>query len=405
MNGFRWECRTKVRFGQGCVKEYLAQFVKEFAMPGRNVMIGYGGGSIKRNGAYDDVVSVLESLGYSREGNAAEGNLIVEFPGIMSNPTLSRMKEGAELASMMDVGLIIGIGGGSVMDCCKAIAVQAAYDGDAWEDFWMQGKPMTHALIPCGVVVTMPATGSEVNGCAVLTNEETRIKCDRDYPEMNPLFALMDPAYTLTMPLRQLRAGTFDILSHIMETYFSFPLEENPADDIAEGLMKGLVRDFRAALADPEDLQARSNIMWTASLAENRIIKTGKTLDFQAHNMEHQLSAYTDCNHGEGLAVLHPAYYRHIYKDGLPKFVRFSERVWGLCRDDYESDEALALAGIDALQAFIKEADLPATLRDIGFGADEEKLLPEIAGSCFISQGAFRQLSSEEILEIYRECW
>ena len=291
------------------------------------------------------------------------------------------------------------------MDCCKAVAVQADYGGDAWEDFWMLGKPITHNVIPCGVVVTMPATGSEVNGCAVLTNEETHIKCDRDYPEMNPLFALMDPAYTLTMPLRQLKAGTFDILSHIMETYFSFPAGDNPADDVSEGLMRGLIRDFRAALADPHDLQARSNIMWTASLAENRIIKTGKTKDFQAHNMEHQLSAYTDCNHGEGLAVLHPVYYRHIYKDGLPKFVSFAERVWGLSRDDHDSDEALALAGIDALEAFIKEAGLPSTLREIGFGADEEKLLPEIAESCFISQGAFRQLTAEEILEIYRECW
>ena len=315
------------------------------------------------------------------------------------------MKEGAELASLMDVGLIIGIGGGSVMDCCKAIAVQARYDGDAWEDFWMQGKAMTHELLPCGVVVTMPATGSEVNGCAVLTNEETRIKCDRDYPEMNPRFALMDPAYTLSMPLRQLRAGTFDILSHIMETYFSYPLEDNPADDVAEGLMKGLIRDFRAAVADPGDIHVRSNIMWTASLAENRIIKTGKSLDFQAHNMEHQLSAYTDCNHGEGLAVLHPAYYRHIYKDGLPKFVNFAERVFGLDRDSFESDEALALAGIDALQAFIREMGLPTTLRDIGFGAEEKKLLPEIAESCFISQGAFRQLTADEILEIYGECW
>lgn len=405
MDSFNWECKTKVRFGTGCVKEHLAQFVREYAQPGRNVMIGYGGGSVKRNGAYDDVVSVLESLGYSREGSAAEGNLIIEFSGIMSNPTLAKMKEGAEMASGMNAGLIIAIGGGSVMDCCKAVAVQADYDGDAWEDFWMLGKPITHNIIPCGVVVTMPATGSEVNGCAVLTNEETHIKCDRDYPEMNPLFALMDPAYTLTMPLRQLKAGTFDILSHIMETYFSFPAGDNPADDVSEGLMRGLIRDFRAALADPQDLQARSNIMWTASLAENRIIKTGKTKDFQAHNMEHQLSAYTDCNHGEGLAVLHPVYYRHIYKDGLPKFVSFAERVWGLSRDDHDSDEALALAGIDALEAFIKEAGLPSTLREIGFGADEEKLLPEIAESCFISQGAFRQLTAEEILEIYRECW
>ena len=405
MNDFSWECRTKVKFGKGCVKEHLADFVKEFALPGRNIMIGYGGGSVKRNGAYDDVISGLESLGYSRNGKATEGNLIVEFPGIMSNPTLRRMREGAELAAQMNVGLVIGIGGGSVMDCCKAISVQAGYDGDAWEDFWMQGKPMTHDVIPCGVVVTMPATGSEVNGCAVLTNEDTHIKTDRDYPEMNPVFALMDPSYTLTMPLRQLRAGTFDILSHIMETYFSYPVEDNPADDVSEGLMRGLIRDFRTAVEDPDDYQARSNIMWTASLAENRIIKTGKTKDFQAHNMEHQLSAYTDCNHGEGLAVLHPAYYRHIYKDGLGKFVRFAERVWGLSRENYESDEAIALAGIEELASLIKEMGLPSTLRELGFGNEERAMLPEIAESCFISQGAFRPLTKEEILEIYEECW
>ena len=405
MNSFNWECKTKVRFGQGCVKEHLETLVKEFAAPGKNIMIGYGGGSVKKNGSYDDVISVLESMGYGREGNAAEGDLIVEFSGIMSNPTLRRMKEGAELAAQMDVGLIIAIGGGSVMDCCKAISAQALYEGDAWEDFWMQGKPMTHEIIPCGVVVTMPATGSEVNGCAVLTNEDSKIKTDRDYPEMNPAFALMDPAYTLTMPLRQLKAGTFDILSHIMETYFSWPAEDNPADDVSEGLMRGLIRDFRAAVDDPSDIRARSNIMWTASLAENRIIKTGKSKDFQAHNMEHQLSAYTNCNHGEGLAVLHPVYYRHIYKDGLPKFMRFAERVWGLNRADFESDEAFALAGVDALAAFIKEMELPSTLRELGFGSEEEALLPEIAESCFISGGALRPMTKEEILEIYNECF
>ena len=405
MNDFSWECRTKVRFGKDCVKEYLSGLVKEFAVPGRNIMLGYGSGSVKRNGAYDDVINGLESLGFSRDGNAVEGNLIVEFPGIMSNPTLRIMREGAELASQMDVGLIIGIGGGSVMDCCKAISVQAGYGGDAWEDFWIQGKPMTHDVIPCGVVVTMPATGSEVNGCAVLTNEDTHIKTDRDYPEMNPVFALMDPSYTLTMPLRQLKAGTFDILSHIMETYFSYPAEDNPADDVSEGLMRGLIRDFRAAVKDPADYKARSNIMWTASLAENRIIKTGKTKDFQAHNMEHQLSAYTDCNHGEGLAVLHPAYYRHICKDGLGKFVRFAERVWSLDRDNYDSDEDFALAGIEELSSFIKEMGLPTTLRELGFGKEEYNMLLEIAESCFISQGAFRPLTTEEILEIYKECW
>ena len=397
MERFTWECRTKVRSGKGCVREYLEGFVREFAAPDTNIMVGYGGGSVKKNGAYDDVMDVLKGMGY-------EGR-IYEFSGIMSNPTLAKMLEGADFARKNNIGLIIAVGGGSVMDCCKAISVQAKYDGDAWEDFWMQGKPMTHEVLPLGVVVTMPATGSEVNGCAVLTNEETHIKTDRDYAEMNPVFALLDPAYTLTMPVRQMRAGTFDILSHIMETYFSWPVEGNPADDISEGLMRGLIRDFRAALADPQDYQARSNIMWTASLAENRIIKTGKSKDFEAHNMEHQLSAYTNCNHGEGLAVLHPVYYRHIYKDGLGKFVSFAENVWGLRREDFGSDEELALAGIDALAELIREAGLPTTLRELGFGEAEKAMLPEIAKSCFVSGGAFRQLTREEILEIYNECW
>ncbi|MBQ6315067.1 MAG: iron-containing alcohol dehydrogenase [Mogibacterium sp.] len=397
MERFTWECRTKVRSGKGCVREYLEGFVREFAAPDTNIMVGYGGGSVKKNGAYDDVMDVLKGMGYDGR--------ICEFSGIMSNPTLAKMLEGADFARKNNIGLIIAVGGGSVMDCCKAISVQAKYDGDAWEDFWMQGKPMTHEVLPLGVVVTMPATGSEVNGCAVLTNEETHIKTDRDYAEMNPVFALLDPAYTLTMPVRQMRAGTFDILSHIMETYFSWPVEGNPADDISEGLMRGLIRDFRAALADPQDYQARSNIMWTASLAENRIIKTGKSKDFEAHNMEHQLSAYTNCNHGEGLAVLHPVYYRHIYKDGLGKFVSFAENVWGLRREDFGSDEELALAGIDALAELIREAGLPTTLRELGFGEAEKAMLPEIAKSCFVSGGAFRQLTQEEILEIYNECW
>lgn len=398
MEGFSWECRTKVRFGENCVREYLPGFIKEYAVPGKKIMFGYGSGSIKSNGAYYDIIDSVRAAGYSEED-------IVEFSGIMSNPTISKMLEGVELARSEDIGLIIAAGGGSVMDCCKAIAAQVNYPGDAWGDFWMDGKPMTHEILPCGVVVTMPATGSEVNGCAVLTNEETRIKTDRDYPEMNPLFALMDPRYTMTLPLRQMRAGTFDILSHIMETYFSNPLYGNPADDISEGLMRGVIRDMRKALKDPGDYRARSNIMWEASLAENRIIKTGKSKDFEAHNMEHQLSAYTDCNHGEGLAVLHPAYYRHIYKDGLPKFINFAEKVWGLRRADFDNDEELALAGIDALAGFIKESGLPTTLRELGFGESEKAMLPEIAASCFISSGAFRPLTHEEVLEIYNECW
>ena len=394
MNSFTWENRTKVYFGENAVAEHLAELIKTYMLPGKNtVLLGYGGGSVKKNGAYDDVAAAI----------AAAGMKQVDYGGIMSNPTVDKMLEGVEDVKQNDVCLILAVGGGSTMDCCKAMAVQAAYDGDAWEDFWMKGLPMECDPLPCGVVVTMPATGSEVNPCAVLTNTKTHIKCDRGYAKINPLFAVMDPRYTLTMPIRQLRAGTYDILSHIMEGYFSFPIEDNATDDVAEGLMHGLVRDFRAAMADPQNLHVRASIMWHASLAENNVIKTGKTKDFQVHNMEHQLSAYTDCNHGEGLAVMHPTYYRHIYKDGLQKFCRFATEVWRLRAEDYDSDEALALAGIDALEAFQDEVCLPKTLRDIGI--TDQSMLKTIADSCFISQGAFRPMTHEEILEIYKECY
>ena len=196
-------------------------------------------------------------------------------------------------------------------------------------------------------------------------------------------------------------SGSFDILSHIMETYFSEPNEDNVSDDIMEALMKNVIRNLRAAIQNPQDYTARSNLMWDATMAENRVIKMGKKCDFQCHNMEHQLGAYTDCNHGCGLAVIHPVYYRHIYQEGLPKFVRFAENVWGIARDG-KTDEELALAGIQALADFIKEIGLPATLRELG--ADKAQL-KEIADSCGISQGSYKLMTHEEILEIFQECY
>lgn len=394
MNNFVWQNRTKVCFGDDVVDAHLAGLIKEFILPGKSkVLLGYGGGSVKRNGAFDDVCRAIEAAGCE----------VVEFGGIMSNPTVDKMLEGVEVVKANDIGLILGVGGGSTMDCCKAMAVQAAYDGDAWEDFWMEGKPMEFDPLPCGVVVTMPATGSELNPCAVLTNTKTNIKCDRGYPKINPLFAVMDPKYTMTMPMRQIKAGTFDILSHVMEGYFSEPAGTWATDDMMEGLMHGIIRDLRKAIANPDDKEVRTSIMWAGSLAENGFPKTGKALDFEVHNMEHQLSAYSNCNHGEGLAVLHPTYYRHIYKSGLAKFVSFATEVWRLNPADYANDDELALAGIDALDDFITEIGLPKTLRELGFESKDQ--LKEIADSCFISGGAFRPMTADEILEIYEECF
>ena len=388
MKDFVFENSTRVYFGRDCVSRYLPEILKGY---GPNVMLGYGSGSIRKNGIYDTVISVLRDSGKN----------VIEFRGIMSNPTYEKMMEGRDLAREFCPDLILAVGGGSVMDCCKAIAMTANYDGDPWDEYWARKGKISHELIPLGIIVTAAATGSEVNGGAVLTDTETGIKTDIDYPEANARFSLLDPVYTMSVSARQLRAGSFDILSHIMETYFSGPDDGNVSDDISEALMRNTIASMRKAIEDPEDYQARSNLMWDSSMAENRIIKLGKDKDFQAHNMEHQLSAFTDCNHGEGLAVLHPVYYRHIYKDGLEKFVRFARNVWGIDQGEMTDDE-MALAGIDALEKFIRDCGLPGTLTDLGI--TDRDILRKAADSSGISQGAYRQLTKDEIYQIFLEC-
>lgn len=387
MNNFIFQNSTKVYFGRGCVKEYLACLTKD----AQTVLLGYGGGSIKRNGVYDEITSILKKA----------GKTIVEFSDIMSNPTYAKVQEGAKLARENHVDMVLAVGVGSTMDCCKAVCLAAQYEGDIWEDFWIHPGVIDFDPLPLGVVVTVAGTGSECNGGAVITNEEKKVKTGRDYPALNPHFALMDPAYTFSVPRKQMVSASFDILSHIMETYFSKPDEDNVSDDIMEGLMKSVVRNLRAAIEDPQDYTARSNLMWDATMAENRMIKMGKRCDFQCHNMEHQLGAFTDCNHGCGLAVLHPVYYRHIYKEGLSKFVRFAKNVWGIAPES-KTEEELALAGIQALADFIREIGLPATLKELDVNQSQ---LKEIADSCGISQGSYKVMTHEEILEIFQECY
>nr|MDE6863454.1 iron-containing alcohol dehydrogenase [Eubacterium sp.] len=296
MNNFIFENATKAFFGKGCVKEYLTCLVSHY---GDTVMLAYGGGSIKHNGIYEEVKSILENA----------GKTVVDFAGIMPNPTYTKVLEGAGLARKNNVSLILAVGGGSVMDCCKAVSLAAKYDGDIWSDFWSQPGIIDFEPLPLGVIVTVAGTGSEMNGGAVITNEKLKIKTGRDYPKCNPKFALLDPTYTYSVPNRQMVSGAFDTLSHIMETYFGEPNESNVSDDISQALMKNVIANLRAAIKNPEDYTARSNLMWDAAMAENRIIKLGKKTDFECHQMEHQLGAYTNCNHGEGLAVIHPVYY------------------------------------------------------------------------------------------------
>ncbi len=387
MNNFIFENATKVYFGRGCVKEYLSSVMDHY---GKTVMLAYGGGSIKGNGIYEEVMKILDNA----------GKTVIEFSGIMANPTYEKVLEGTALARDKEVDFILGVGGGSVMDCCKAISLTAQYDGDVWNDFWERTGIIDFDPLPTGFIVTVTGTGSECNGGAVITNESKKVKTGRDYSGCNAKFAMLDPAYTMTVPMRQTVSGGFDILSHIMETYFSYTNEDNVSDDISEALMKSVIRNLREVIKNPQSYTARSNLMWAATMAENRLIKLGKQCDFQCHQIEHQLGAYTDCNHGEGLAVIHPVYYRHIYKYGLPKFVRFAQNVWNISRIGM-SDEKLAKAGIEALAAFIEEIGLPTTLTEMGI--TDHAFLKTVADSCNIAPGSYKKMNTEEILQILEE--
>lgn len=389
MNNFIYENSTKTYFGKGCVKEYLTCLIRHY---GKKVMFAYGGDSITGNGIYDEI---MESLA------KAEKN-VIEFSGICENPTYEKVLEGAKLAKENEIDFILAVGGGSVMDCCKAVSMAAVYDGDVWNDFFARHGFMEFDPVPLGAVVTETETGSEMNGRAVITNEALKIRTGRDYSKCNPRFALIDPAYSYCVPQRQMVSDGFDTLSHIMEIYFSKPDEDNVSDDMAEALMKNVIQNLRAAIVNPKDYTARSNLIWDAAMADNGILKLGKQADFQCQQMEYQLAAYTNCNQGEGLAVLHPVYCRHIYRNGSRKFRRFAVNVWGIS-DSGKTEEETAHEGVEALADFIKEVGLPVSLRDLG--ADENTDLKQIADSCILSGGNYKQMTHREIHEIFQECY
>ena len=384
MNNFIFENKTKVYFGKGGVKEHLSGILKKY---GETVMLAYGGGSIKRNGVYDEVIGIL---------NAA-GKRIVEFPGIMPNPTYRKVQEGAKLARENHVDLILAVGGGSVSDCCKVISAQANLDEDLWE---MENTKRTFPtrFIPLGTIVTVFGTGSEMNAGAVITHEEKKIKGALFGAQAD--FAFLDPDYSMSVPMKQVISGAFDTLSHAMETYFGKPECNNLSDDINEAVMRSTIRNIRVLLTDPENYEARSELAWASAMAENGILKIGKITDFQCHMIEHQLGAYTDCNHGAGLAVIHPVLYKHIYQANLTRFARFAQNVWGITAA--ATDEETALAGINTLADFIREIGLPTSFAGLGIPADTD--LRAVADSTVITAGCSKKLSHDEIYEILCEC-
>lgn len=380
MNNFNYSYPTKVYFGTGAAKKTFAAELGKF---GKTVMLAYGGGSVKKNGIYDEIRLLLQEAGKN----------IIEFSGIMPNPTYQKVQEGATLAKKSNVDFIIALGGGSVIDCCKVISAQTQLQEDIWSMEYEKGI-FPQAGIPIGAVVTVSGTGAEMNAGGVITHEEKNWK--GGIFGIAPTFAVLDPAYTMSVPPMQVLSGAFDTLSHAMETYFGVSDQDNVSDDLALAVMKNTVINMRRLLKDINDIQARSNLMWDSAMAENGILKCGRLTDFQVHQIEHQLGAYTDCNHGQGLAVIHPAYYRHIVKDTPEKFTRFAKVV-------FNTDTAEA--GVEALENFIKECGLPTKMSQL---KSKVKITPEVlrqvADTCNIIKSGPRELDRDEIYEILMEC-
>ena len=378
---------TKIIFG----KSAMGKLPKELMQFGKNILLVYGKNSIKSNGIYTDVIDALE----------ATGKNIVELSGIKSNPSYSQVLAGAELVRNNNIDLILAVGGGSVIDCAKAISASAYCQGDPWQKYWIEQQRLEGKIVPIASILTMTGTASEMNSGSVITNEEQHLKIGRVFPleEMSPKFSILNPEFTYTVPKIQMVSGIFDIFSHLMEQYFSGD-DDCVSDYLIEGLMLSLINSTRKALVEPEDYEARSNIMWCSTMALNKILGVSKTQDWEVHMIEHQVGAYTDCPHGVGLAIVSPAYFRFVYRYGLHRFVRYAKNVWKVDTAG-KTDEEIALEGIQCLEDFIREIGIPQRLRDIGATED---MLPLIAEST-IKCGGYYEPTTSDVLEILKNCF
>ena len=382
MNRFTFRYPVKQYFGKGCAEEAIKE---ELENTGNHILLAYGGGSLKRTGLYDTIRSWLTEC----------GKQVTDFGGIMPNPTYAKVQEGARLVRENKIDFILAVGGGSVIDCCKIVSAQSRLDEDVW-DMWYIHHRLPTDFVPMGAIVTASGTGAEQNNGAVITHEEKKLK--------QPLFgayytfAVLDSDLTKTVAMKQVISGAFDTLSHCMETYMGKPQSTNLSDEINEAIMRNVIRNLRLLIADPDNDFARGELMWASAMAENGMLKLGKQTDFQCHMIEHAVGAYTDCNHGQGLAVIHPALYRHLLPEGAEKLASLAKNVWKVTGDSVLETARL---GIDALESFIEEIGLPTRWDEMGI--TDESLLRAAADTCFIMPGCCKQLSRDEIFEILKE--
>ena len=386
MENFVYDRCTKIIFGKD-TENLVGKEVKKFS---NKIMLHYGGGSIKKSGLYDRVMKALKD----------EGIEVVEYGGVKPNPTLAFAREGIKIAKEKDVGLILAVGGGSTIDSAKSIAVGAPYDGDVWD--FAENKVIPQEALPVGVILTIPAAGSESSQYAVLTNEDGPYPLKRDVVVENnqlirPEFAILNPVLTFTLPPFQTACGVSDILAHIMERYFTNVRDVELTDRLCEATMKTVIKNGLIVMKEPENYSARAEVMWAGSIAHNDLLATGRAGDFASHMIEHELSAIYDIAHGAGLSIIFPAWMKYVYKYNIPRFAQFAARVWNV-DDNFFSMEEMALEAIKRITNFYKELGLPTTLKEADLPAERFEEMAENA----VKLGNIKKTDVEDIVEIYK---
>ena len=384
LGNFSYHNPTKLYFGE----DSLGYLKGELDRYGRNVLLVYGGGSVKKNGLYDEITAILSECGKN----------VAEVSGVMPNPTAEKLREGVKAAKAHNTDFILAVGGGSVCDYSKAVSVSVHCDDDPWDKYFARFEEPTCDIVPVGCVLTMAGTGSEMNGGSVITNREQHLKIGHVFgDDVMPRFSILNPRYTMTLPKYQMCAGIYDIFNHICEQYFSGE-DDNTSDYISEGLMKGLIHASRIAVDDPQNYEARSNIMWTATWALNTLVAKGKSTDWMVHMLGQAVGAYTDATHGMTLAAVSLPYYRYIMPYGEKKFARFAREVWGISAD--MTDIQLAKAGLEAMESWMKEIGLVMNISELGATED---MIEGIADATLILDGGYKVLDRSEIVKILKE--
>ncbi len=385
LGNFSYSNPTKLYFGENAIENLS----KELAGYGKNVLLVYGGGSIKKNGIYDQVLRILKDC----------EKIVVEDAGVMPNPTVEKLYEGCNRAKKGNVDFILAVGGGSVCDYAKAVSVSTYCKEDPWEKYYLRMDDVDNKIIPVGCILTMVGTGSEMNGGSVITNHTTKLKIGHVFTEnVFPKFSILNPKYTYTLPKNQMVAGVFDIMSHILEQYFS-GIDDNTSDYIMEGLLKSLIHSSRVAVNDSENYEARSNIMWIATWALNTLVAKGKSTDWMVHMIGQSIGAYTDATHGMTLSAVSIPYYRYILPFGLQKFKRYAINVWNISANG-KTDEAIAEEGLNCMETYMKELGLVMNSSELGVSKD---MIEGIASGVRIFTGGYKILTKKEIIEILKE--